>query len=47
VIKDGLAAGDKVIVKGLMRARSGQKVTVQDEPAPPPPRKGPDEAKAG
>jgi len=30
-------AGDKVIVKGLMRARSGQKVTVQDEPAPPPP----------
>ena len=47
VIKDGLAAGDKVIVKGLMRARSGQKVTVEDEPAPPPPRKGPDEAKAG
>ena len=47
VITDGLAAGDKVIVKGLMRARSGQKVTVQDEPAPPPPRKGPDEAKAG
>jgi RND family efflux transporter MFP subunit len=47
VIKDGLVAGDKVIVKGLMRARSGQKVTVQDEPAPPPPRKGPDEAKAG
>jgi RND family efflux transporter MFP subunit len=47
VIKDGLAAGDKVIVKGLMRARSGQKVKVEDEPAPPPPRKGPDEAKAG
>ena len=47
VIKDGLAAGDKVTVKGLMRARSGQKVTVEDEPAPPPPRKGPDEAKAG
>ena len=37
VIKDGLAAGDRVIVNGLMRARSGQKVTVQDEPAPPPP----------
>jgi RND family efflux transporter MFP subunit len=49
VIKDGLAAGDKVIVKGLMRARSGQKVTVQEEPAPPPPppSKGADEAKAG
>ncbi len=47
VITDGLAAGDKVIVKGLMRARSGQKVTVQEEPPPPPPRKGPDEAKAG
>jgi RND family efflux transporter MFP subunit len=49
VIKDGLAAGDKVIVKGLMRARSGQKVTVQEEPAPPPPppAKGADEAKAG
>jgi RND family efflux transporter MFP subunit len=47
VITDGLAAGDKVIVKGLMRARAGQKVTVQDEPPAPPPRKGPDEAKAG
>jgi len=47
VITDGLAAGDKVIVKGLMRARSGQKVTVQDEPPAPSPRKGPDEAKAG
>jgi multidrug efflux pump subunit AcrA (membrane-fusion protein) len=47
VITDGLAAGDKVIVKGLMRARSGQKVTVQDEPPAPPPRKGPDEAKSG
>jgi RND family efflux transporter MFP subunit len=49
VIKNGLAVGDRVIVKGLMRARSGQKVTVQEEPAPapPPPRKGADEAKAG
>jgi hypothetical protein len=35
-----------VIVKGLMRARAGQKVTAQQEPAPPPPRKGADEAKA-
>jgi RND family efflux transporter MFP subunit len=49
VIKNGLTVGDRVIVKGLMRARSGQKVTVQEEPAPvpPPPRKGADEAKAG
>ncbi|HML08389.1 MAG TPA: efflux RND transporter periplasmic adaptor subunit [Xanthobacteraceae bacterium] len=48
VIKDGLAAADRVIVKGLMRARAGQKVTTQEEGAPaPPPRKGADEAKAG
>jgi RND family efflux transporter MFP subunit len=47
VITDGLAAGDKVIVKGLMRARAGQKVTAQEEPAPPPPPRAADEAKAG
>ncbi len=45
VIKDGVAAGDRVIVNGLMRARPGLKVTVQQETAPPP--KGPDEAKSG
>jgi RND family efflux transporter MFP subunit len=46
VVKHGLAATDRVIVNGLMRARPGIKVTVQQEGAPPP-RKGPDEAKAG
>jgi RND family efflux transporter MFP subunit len=46
VVKDGLAATDRVVVNGLMRARPGQKVTVQQEEAPPP-SKGPDEAKSG
>lgn len=51
VIKDGLAAEDRVVVNGLMRARSGQKVTPQEEGQPtaaatvpganPPPAKGP------
>src|SRR5579864_4643022 len=45
VVKDGLAATDRVIVNGLMRARPGQKVTPQQESAPP--AKGPNEAKAG
>jgi RND family efflux transporter MFP subunit len=45
VVKDGLAAGDRVIVNGLMRARPGLKVTVEEQTAPPP--KGPDEAKSG
>ena len=31
VIKDGLAADDRVIVNGLMRARPGQKVTAQEQ----------------
>jgi RND family efflux transporter MFP subunit len=36
VIKDGLSADDRVVVNGLMRARSGQKVTPQEErPAGP------------
>ncbi len=30
VVKDGLAAGDRVIINGLMRARPGMKVAVQD-----------------
>ncbi len=48
VVKHGLAATDRVIVNGLMRARPGLKVTVQKAGAPAtPPRKGPDEAKAG
>ncbi|HEY2135265.1 MAG TPA: efflux RND transporter periplasmic adaptor subunit [Xanthobacteraceae bacterium] len=34
VIKDGIAADDRVIVNGLMRARAGQKVTPQDAGAP-------------
>jgi len=49
VIKDGLAASDRVIVNGLMRARPGIKVNAQEQSAPPPPpaSKNPDEAKAG
>jgi RND family efflux transporter MFP subunit len=34
VIKDGLAANDRVIVNGLMRVRPGAKVTVHEEGAP-------------
>jgi multidrug efflux system membrane fusion protein len=49
VVKDGLAAADRVIVNGLMRARPGQKVTPQQEGASPalPPDKSADAAKAG
>jgi RND family efflux transporter MFP subunit len=32
-IKDGLKADDRVIVNGLMRARPGQKVTPEEQPA--------------
>jgi multidrug efflux system membrane fusion protein len=50
VIKDGLAATDRVIVNGLMRARPGIKVSPEEQGAPssPPgtPKAG-DEAKAG
>ena len=35
VIKEGIAADDRVIVNGLMRARPGQKVTPQEQAAPP------------
>jgi RND family efflux transporter MFP subunit len=46
VIKDGLAATDRVIVNGLMRARPGIKVTAQqDGAAAPAPAKAPDETK--
>jgi RND family efflux transporter MFP subunit len=34
VIKDGLAANDRVIVNGLMRARPGIKVNAQEQAAP-------------
>jgi RND family efflux transporter MFP subunit len=34
VIKDGLAASDRVIVNGLMRARAGIKVNAQEQPSP-------------
>jgi RND family efflux transporter MFP subunit len=46
VVKEGLNGADRVIVNGLMRARPGQKVTVQPEGAPPP-GKNPNEASAG
>jgi multidrug efflux pump subunit AcrA (membrane-fusion protein) len=45
VIKSGLAADDRVIVNGLMRARAGQKVTVQEQGAPPPSPKPAGQAK--
>ena len=31
VIKDGLAADDRIIIKGLMQARPGAKVNPQEE----------------
>jgi membrane fusion protein, multidrug efflux system len=37
VIKEGLAPDDVVIVNGLMRVRPGQKVTPQEQGAPPAP----------
>jgi multidrug efflux system membrane fusion protein len=37
VIKEGVSADDRVIVNGLMRARPGQKVTPQEQGAPPAP----------
>jgi RND family efflux transporter MFP subunit len=50
VIKDGLAASDRVVVNGLMRARPGIKVTPEVQGAPPAspgtPKAG-DEATAG
>ena len=36
VIKDGLGADDKVVINGIARVRPGQKVTPQEEGAPPP-----------
>ena len=35
IIKDGIAAGDRVVVNGLMRVRPGQKVTPQEQGAEP------------
>ena len=35
VIKDGLAITDRVVIKGMMQARSGSKVTPQEEGAAP------------
>ena len=35
VIKNGLSAGDRVVVNGLMRVRQGQKVTPEERPASP------------
>jgi hypothetical protein len=36
VVKDGIAADDRVIVNGLMRARAGAKVTPQEQDAAAP-----------
>jgi RND family efflux transporter MFP subunit len=49
VIKNGLAVADRVIVKGLMRARPGLKVAVEEQGTPAAstaPRKDADQAKA-
>jgi RND family efflux transporter MFP subunit len=35
VIKDGLSAGDRIVVNGLMRVRQGQKVTPEEQAASP------------
>src|SRR6202047_934399 len=36
VVKDGLSPADKVVTNGIARVRPGQKVTPQEEGAPPP-----------
>jgi RND family efflux transporter MFP subunit len=36
VIKDGLSPDDKVVINGMAKIRPGQKVTPQEEGAPPP-----------
>jgi RND family efflux transporter MFP subunit len=36
VIKDGIAADDRVVVNGVARIRPGQKVTPEEEKSPPP-----------
>jgi len=40
VIKDGLHAGDRVIVRGIQKVFPGMKVTVEAPPAAPPPAAG-------
>jgi len=35
VIKDGVSAGDRVVINGLMRVRQGQKVAPDEQPASP------------
>jgi multidrug efflux system membrane fusion protein len=35
VIKDGVSAGDRVVINGLMRVRQGQKVVPDEQPASP------------
>ena len=35
VVKEGVSADDRVVVNGLMRVRPGQKVTAEDQQAPP------------
>jgi multidrug efflux system membrane fusion protein len=44
VVKDGLAADDRVVTNGIARIRPGQKVTPQEEGASPP--RGPDKSQA-
>jgi RND family efflux transporter MFP subunit len=46
VIKDGLLATDRVIVNGLMHARSGIKVKTQEQGAAPAPAKGGNDARS-
>jgi RND family efflux transporter MFP subunit len=47
VIKDGLAANDRVIVNGLMRARAGIKVNAQEQSGPAAPPAAADKPKTG
>ena len=35
MIKDGLSAGDRIVVNGLMRVRQGQKVAPEEQAASP------------
>jgi membrane fusion protein, multidrug efflux system len=42
VVKDGIAADDRVVVNGVARVRPGQKVTPEEQKSPPPGQAGTD-----
>jgi RND family efflux transporter MFP subunit len=47
IVKEGLAADDRVVVNGVARVRPGQKVTPEEEKSAPPPGQAKTDAKNG